>query len=83
MPGAHGDSWEQGTPLVAVDTASGEQRTIIELNPLTEQAFGLTAGGTYDIVVDPNSGVIFIGLNVAPPGEREAFGQVVAVLVEP
>ncbi len=83
VPGAHGDSWEQGTPLVAVDTASGEQRTIVELNPLTEQAFGLTAGGTYDVVVDPASGGIFIGLNAAPPGEREAFGQVVAVLVEP
>ncbi len=83
VPGAHGNSWEQGTPLVAVDTASGEQRTMVELNPLTEQAFGLTAGGTYDIAVDPQSGRIFIGLNAAPPGEREAFGQVVAVLVEP
>ena len=68
---------------MAVDTASGEQRTMIELNPLTEQAFGLTAGGTYDVAVDPQSGRIFIGLNAAPPGEREAFGQVVAVLVEP
>ena len=41
---------------------------MVELNPLTEQAFGLTAGGTYDVAVDPQSGRIFIGLNAAPPG---------------
>ena len=34
VPGAHGKGNQQGTPLVSVDTATGEQKVVAELNPL-------------------------------------------------
>ncbi len=45
VPGAHGDAYEQGTPVVAVDTATGDQTVIAELNGLAEKRLGLTLGG--------------------------------------
>ena len=40
VPGAHGDSSTQGTPVIAVDTATGEQQVIARLNELAERTSG-------------------------------------------
>ena len=83
VPGAHGSGADFGTPLIAVDVASGEHEVIVLLNELIEPALGVTAGGTYDVVVDPSGERLFIGLNAGPPGEQgETFGTVVLAVVE-
>lgn len=83
VPGAHGSGADFGTPLVAVDVASGEHEVIVLLNELIEPGLGVTAGGTYDVVVDPSGERLFIGLNAGPQGERgETFGTVVLAVVE-
>ena len=85
IPGAHGTSWEQGTPLVSVDTTSGEETVVAELNPLAEQRLGLRLGGTYNIAVDSSGERVYVGLNAGDPGARGsegAFGEVVLVVVE-
>ena len=41
-----------GTPLMALDTATGALTAVVELNPLAEAALGLTVGGTYYIALD-------------------------------
>ncbi|MFP5416933.1 MAG: FG-GAP-like repeat-containing protein [Actinomycetes bacterium] len=33
VPGAHGDSWQRGTPLLAVDVATGAEREVVQLAP--------------------------------------------------
>ena len=83
VPGAHGSGADIGTPLIAVDVATGEHEVIVRLNELIEPALGVTAGGTYNIVAHPNGERLFIGLNAGPPGERgETFGTVVLAVVE-
>lgn len=79
VPGAHGDGWTTGTPLMALDPATGEQSVVVELNPLTEAELGLTAGGTYNVVLDDAHRRLFVGLNSAPAETREesTFGEVV------
>ncbi len=79
VPGAHGDGWTSGTPLMALDTATGEQSVVVELNPLTEEGLGLTAGGTYNVVLDEANRRLFVGLNAARTETREdtTFGEVV------
>ena len=64
---------------MAFDPATGEESVVVELNPLTEEALGLTAGGTYDVVLDAARRRLFVGLNAAPVDQREdtTFGQVV------
>lgn len=82
VPGAHGNSPEQGTPIIEVDTSSGEQEVVVELDPLARDELGLTLGGTYNIRVDDTGSVLYLGMNAAEAGSEEAFGEVVLVVVE-
>ncbi len=81
VPGAHGNSWEQGTPLLWVDGATGEHRTVVELHDLGVEAFDLRLGGTYSIAVDADERVAYITMNAGEAGEA-SFGEVVLVIVE-
>jgi len=79
VPGAKGDAWLDGTPLMALDTATGDQRVVAELNPPIEAELGMTVTGTYGIALDAESRRLFLSLNAAPAGsaEESPFGEVV------
>ena len=82
VPGAHGDSAELGgTPLIAVDTETGEHTTVVALNELAERELGLTLGGSYSVAVDPSGDRVYVGLN-AGPDRNEPWGEVVLVVVD-
>jgi sugar lactone lactonase YvrE len=86
VPDAHGESWMNGTPLIAVDTASGDHEVLVELNPLIEPALGVRVGGTYNVAVDPRTGHIYVGLNASAVGSSDleaTFGSVVLAVVDP
>ncbi len=85
VPDAHGESWVDGTPLIAVDTTTGEHDVVVELNPLIESALGVRTGGSYNVVVDPASGRVYIGLNASEVGSdapETTFGSVVLAVVD-
>lgn len=82
VPGAHGDAADEGTPLIEVDTASGDQRVLVELDPLARDALDLSLGGTYNVAVDPKGEVLYLGMNAAEPGADDTFGEVVLVVVD-
>ena len=82
VPDAHGGAAERGTPVIEVDTATGEQRAVVELDPLARDALGLSLGGTYNVAVDATGTVLYLGMNGAPPGADDTFGEVVLVVVE-
>jgi hypothetical protein len=81
IPHAHGRAWEEGTPIIAVDTETGEEEVVVELNPTIEEQLGLRTGGTYSISVDPTGKKIYVGLNAGDPTSRDTFGEVVLVVV--
>lgn len=81
VPGAHGDSWEQGTPLIALDPSSGEEEVLVELNAAAEARLGLRLGGTYDLAVDPARRIVYIGVNAGPAGSGEPYGEIVLLVV--
>lgn len=81
VPDAHGSAWENGTPLIAVDTSTGEARVVVELNPLVESEFGLRAGGTYNVVVSADGSTVFVALNAGDPATDDSFGEVVLAVV--
>lgn len=81
VPGAHGDGYELGTPLVALDTATGSQTELVKLAPLVEDALGLRIGGTYAISLDAEARRLFITFNAGGPQDRDPFGEVVLVEV--
>ena len=82
VPGAHGDAADQGTPIIEVDTRTGDQHTVVELDPLAQEEFGLSLGGTYNIAVDDTGSTLYLGLNAADPSAESLFGEVVLVVVE-
>ena len=81
IPDAHGSAWSSGAPLISVDTRSGEETVIAELNPMVEAQLGLRLGGTYNIVVDPSGEIVYIGMNAGPLGAEDGFGEVVLLVV--
>lgn len=83
VPDAHGGSWEQNTPVISVDTRTGEEEVLVELNPMAEESLGLRVGGTYDIAVDPSGDRLFVGLNAGPAdSDDDPFGEVVLMVVD-
>lgn len=82
MPGAHGYSAEWGSPLISVDTVTGEQRTIAELNEIVETELGYTVGGTYDIAVSPSGETIYMGVNANVVGGDGTFGEVLLLVID-
>lgn len=81
VPNAHGGSWEKGAPLISVDTATGEQQTIVELQPLVGDALGMYLGGTYNVTVDPSGSRIYVGFNAGDAATGDDFGEIVLVVV--
>lgn len=81
VPGAHGSAWEQGTPLIRVDTRTGEDEVVVELNELAQEPLGLRLGGTYNVAFDPSRDVVYIGMNAGEPSAESAFGEVVLMIV--
>jgi DNA-binding beta-propeller fold protein YncE len=41
IPDAHGGAAARGTPVIEVDTTTGEQRVVVELDPLARETLGL------------------------------------------
>lgn len=81
MPDAHGDAWAFGGALTRVDTTTGEQEVIAELNPLAENGLGYRLGGTFSVAVSPAGDRVYIGANVGPLGADDGFGEVALLVV--
>jgi hypothetical protein len=81
VPGSNGSSLELGTPLISVDTRTGEETVVVELNQLAKDRLGLQLGGTFNLAVDPSGRVVYMGMNAGDPEVGSAFGEVVLVVV--
>lgn len=81
VPGAHGDSAKQGTPVIAVDTETGSQHVVTNLDPLSKQTLGLSLAGSYDVALDAARDRLFVGLN-AGETDDDPWGEVVLAVVD-
>ncbi len=80
VPGAHGGLTDQGTPVIATDTTTGDEEVVVELAPLVADGLGLSLGGTYDVVAASDD-TLYIGFNAGPPGAEDPFGEIVLIIV--
>jgi hypothetical protein len=81
VPGAHGTAWKHGTSVFAVDPETGAEETLVQLNATAQRELGLTLGGTYSVVVDPERDRLFIGFNAGTDPE-DPWGEVVLASIE-
>jgi len=65
VPGAHGGSERDGSPLVQYDTRRKRRKVIAFLEPFYTKQYGLTLKGTYSVAVDSTGGQVFITWNVS------------------
>ncbi len=81
-PYAHGGSYMRGGPLMAMDTATGEQRVVVALNDAAEEVLGVRLGGTYNLAISPDGRTLYLGMNAAPLSTEGGFGEVVLLVIE-
>ncbi len=80
MPGAHGDSWQDGAVVRSLDTATGEMSDLVSLAGPFRDGLGLLPGGTYSMVYD--QGRLIMGINASPLDDDSGFGKVAFVVIE-
>jgi len=81
LPGAHGDSFFEGSPVVQYDTRQKRFKVLAFLSSALLSKYGYLVGGTYSVVADPRGEKLYILMNGAlrdpkDPGPlpKEAFG---------
>ncbi len=63
MPGAHGRSPIDGTPVVQFDVKTRKKRVVAFLHPFYEKKYGVALEGTYSAAVDPKGDKLYITWN--------------------
>jgi hypothetical protein len=70
MPGAHGSSDRDGSPVVQFDVQTGRKKVIAFLHPFYRDKYGLTPRGTYSSALSPEGDTLYITWNVSRGGRN-------------
>lgn len=65
IPGAHGGSYKDGTPIVQFDTRSGKKKVLAFLEPFFTNEYGMTLKGTYGTALSDDGSQLFVTWNVS------------------
>jgi hypothetical protein len=65
VPGAHGSSPRDGSPLVQFDVHTGKKKVIALLHPFYERKYGCALKGTYAVAVDQAGDKVYVTWNVS------------------
>jgi hypothetical protein len=63
IPGAHGGSEKDGSPVIQFDVKTRKKKVIAFLHPLTAERFGSTLKGTFSSAVDPAGDKLYVTWN--------------------
>jgi hypothetical protein len=69
IPGAHGGSEQDGSPVIQYDTRSGRKKVLAFLHPYCLERFGFTLKGTFGSAVDPAGDKLYITWNNSRGGK--------------
>jgi hypothetical protein len=65
LPGAHGGSDADGTPVVQFDVQTRQKKVLAFLHPFYQERYGCTLKGTYSAAVDPKGDKLYVTWNVS------------------
>jgi hypothetical protein len=63
IPGAHGGSDADGSPIVQYDVKTGRKKVLAFLDPFCKEKYGCALKGTYSLAVDPKGDRLYITWN--------------------
>lgn len=79
LPGAHGNSFRIGSPLVQYEIKTGKRKVLAFLNQAVRDKLGYNLGGTYNLQIDEKGEKLFTTFNGAPYSKNArktlGFGQ--------
>ena len=79
VPDAHGV--QEGAPLVSVDTESGHEQVLVDLDELARNSLDLRLSGSYNVAVDRQQRIVYVGANAGGLEADDAFGEVILFIV--
>jgi hypothetical protein len=65
VPGAHGGSYRDGSPLVQFDVKTGLKKVIVFLHPFYQEKYGFTPKGSYSTAISAAGDQVYITWNVS------------------
>jgi hypothetical protein len=65
VPGAHGGSDSDGSPVVQFDVQTGQKKVMAFLHPFYKNKYGCTLRGTYSSAIDPRGDRLYVTWNVS------------------
>ncbi len=65
IPGAHGSSDADGTPIVQFDTRTRQKKVIAFLHPFYQRKYGVSLRGTYSSAIDEKGEKLYITWNAS------------------
>ena len=69
LPGAHGQAFKEGTPVIQYEIATRRQKVLAFLADAFEQECGYVPGGTYGIKLSADGRTLFANLNGHAPDD--------------
>ncbi len=79
VPDAHGV--EEGAPLVSVDTETGAEEVLVELDQLARDSLDLRLSGSYNVAVNRERRIVYVGMNAGGPDAEDPYGEIVLFIV--
>jgi hypothetical protein len=86
LPGAHGRGYKDGSPVIQLDTQTGQKKVLAFMFPYFYDKYGYTPGGTFSIKLDDKGERLFVLWNGAfaeydPTKDTDTFGQCSVMVV--
>ena len=63
LPGAHGQAWQFGTPVIQYNLANKRRKVLAFLAPALEKAAGYVPGGTYGVKLSAAGDTLYVNFN--------------------
>ena len=63
LPGAHGQAFAYGSPVVQYELATGTRKVLAFLAPALEERFDYVPGGTYGMALTPDGSTLYVNFN--------------------
>jgi sugar lactone lactonase YvrE len=63
LPGAHGNAFRHGTPVIQYEVASGRRKVLAFLAPAFEREHGYVPAGTYGAKLSSDGSTLFVNFN--------------------
>ncbi|QDU97849.1 CRTAC1 family protein [Lignipirellula cremea] len=66
LPGAHGQAFRYGTPVVQYEIATGVRKVLAFLAPAMEEQIDYVPGGTYGVKISDDGSTLYVNFNGHP-----------------